>query len=132
MRASTARISASSAPCPFALAFLPRLRQGPEGGMVVGRLETLAGVAVSLWVSPWKLFSESELYQNWGELVLVAVFLALILFWMLMDRKTSLRLWMGVLAVAIAVKLVWDDGRISHTVSGAGPALPRAAVPRFH
>ena len=100
--------------------------------MVVGRLETLADVTVGLWVSPWKLFTESELYQNWGELVLVAVFLALVLFWMLMDRKTSLRLWMGVLAAVIAVKLVWDDGPIAHTVADAVLALPRAAVHLFH
>ena len=64
--------------------------------MVVGRVETLAGLAVSLWVSPWKLFSQSELMQSWGELVLVAIFLGLCLFWVLMDRKTSLRLWLGV------------------------------------
>ena len=100
--------------------------------MVVRRLETLADVTVSLWVSPWKLFTESELYQNWGELVLVAVFLALVLFWMLMDRKTSLRLWMGVLAVVIAVKLAVDDGPIAHTVTDAALALPRAAAHLFH
>jgi hypothetical protein len=99
--------------------------------MVVGRSETLANVTVSLWVSPWKLFSESELVQNWGELVLVAVFLALVLFWMLMDRKTSLRLWMGVLAAVVAVKLMWDDGPIAHTVTDAALALPRAASHLF-
>src|SRR5256885_15742156 len=110
MRASTARISASSVPGPFALAFLPRLRQGPGGGMVVGRVETFADVAVSLWVSPWKLFSESELYRNWGELVLVGVFLALCLFWVLMDRRTSLRLWLGVGGAAGAGVLVGECG----------------------
>jgi hypothetical protein len=99
--------------------------------MVVERLATLADVTVSLWVSPWKLFSESELFQNWGELVLVAMFLALVLFWVLMDRKTSLRLWLGVLAVAIAVKLVLDDGPIAHTVTDAALALPRAAAHLF-
>jgi len=99
--------------------------------MVVGRVETFADVAVSLWVSPWKLFSQSELYQDWGELVLVGVFLALCLFWVLMDRRTSLRLWMGVLAAVIAVKLVLDDGPIAHTVSDAALALPRAAIHLF-
>ena len=99
--------------------------------MVVGRVETFADVAVSLWVSPWKLFSESELYQNWGELVLVAVFLAICLFWVLMDRRTSLRLWLGVVAVAIGVMLVVDDGPIARTVTDAALALPRAASHLF-
>ena len=100
--------------------------------MVVGRVETFADVAVSLWVSPWKLFSQSELYQDWGELVLVGVFLALCLFWVLMDRRTSLRLWLGVVAVAIAVMLVVEDGPIAHTVTEAVLALPRAAIHLFH
>ena len=95
--------------------------------MVVGRVETFADVAVSLSVSPWKLFSQSELYRNWGELVLVAVFLALCLFWMLMERRTSLRFWLGVLAVAVGVKVVLNDGPIAHTVTDAALALPRAA-----
>ena len=99
--------------------------------MVVGRVETLAGLAASLWVSPWKLFSESELMQSWGELVLVAIFLGLCLFWVLMDRKTSLRLWLGVVAVAIGVKLVVDDGPIARTVTDAALALPRAAIHLF-
>jgi hypothetical protein len=95
--------------------------------MVGGMVETLPDLAVSIWTSPWKHFGESELFRNWGELVLVGVFLALCLFWMLMDRKTSLRFWLGVLAVAVGVKLVVDDGPIAHTVTDSALALPRAA-----
>ena len=95
--------------------------------MVVGMVDTLPALAVSIWVSPWKHVVGSELFLNWGELVMVAVFLALCLSWMLMDRKTSLRFWLGVLALGVGVKLVVDDGPIVHTVTDSALAVPRAA-----
>jgi hypothetical protein len=99
-----------------------------------GTVEALAGFAgrLSLWRSPWTLFTESELYQSWGELLLVAVFLALCLFWMLMERKTALRFWLGVAAVVAGVNLVLNDGPIAHTVTDAALALlPRSPRPFF-
>ena len=99
--------------------------------MVVGTVEWVAGLAASsLWVSPWELF-QTELYRDWGELILVAVFLALGIIWMIMDRQTPLRFWLGVMAVALGVKIAVDDGPIARTVTDAAIALPRAAINLF-
>src|SRR5438876_4684022 len=119
-------------PSPSALAFLRRLRQGPRRGMVVGKLVTLADLVASssLWVSPWKHL-DTSLYEDWGELLLVAVFLGLCIFWGLMDRRSSIRLWLGVLAVVIGVKLVLADGPITHTVTDTALAVPRAVLRLF-
>src|SRR5881296_2670772 len=100
--------------------------------MVGGKLELLAELAASssAWTSPWTRFG-SGLYEDWGELLLVAVFLGLCLFWALMDRRTSIRLWFGVLALAIGVKLVLADGPITHTVTDTALAIPRAVLHLF-
>jgi len=100
--------------------------------MVVGTLDTLADLAASssLWVSPWEHL-DRILYEDWGELLLVAVFLGLCIFWGLMDRRTRIRLWLGVLALAIGVKLVLADGPITHTVTDSALVVPRALLRLF-
>ena len=100
--------------------------------MVVGKLVTLADLVASssLWVSPWKHL-DTSLYEDWGELLLVAVFLGLCIFWGLMDRRSSIRLWLGVLALAIGVKLVLADGPITHTVTDSALVVPRALLRLF-
>ena len=100
--------------------------------MVVGKLVTLADLVASssLWVSPWKHL-DTALYEDWGELLLVAVFLGICIFWGLMDRRTRIRLWLGVLALAIGVKLVLADGPITHTVTDSALVVPRALLRLF-
>ena len=92
----------------------------------------MAGLAADspIWVSRWRLF-HSGIYEDWGELLLVAVFLGLCIFWGLMDRRSSIRLWLGVLAVVIGVKLVLADGPITHTVTDTALAVPRAVLRLF-
>ena len=99
---------------------------------MVGTLDTLADLAASssLWVSPWQHL-DRILYEDWGELLLVAVFLGLCIFWGLMDRRSSIRLWLGVLAVVIGVKLVLADGPITHTVTDTALVVPRAVLRLF-
>ena len=99
---------------------------------MVGTLDTLADLAASssLWVSPWEHL-DRILYEDWGELLLVAVFLGLCIFWGLMDRRSSIRLWLGVLAVVIGVKLVLADGPITHTVTDTALVVPRAVLRLF-
>ena len=99
--------------------------------MGVGRLEVLAGLAAdSLWLSPWKQF-QVWLREDWGETAMVGAFVALCIIWGVMDRQTQLRFWLGVLAFAVGVKIVIDDGPMARTVTDAVLYLPRAATHAF-
>jgi len=88
-------------------------------------------VNAGLWVSPWKLMTRG-IYEDWAELLLVAVFGALCITWGLLDRKSSQRFWLGVVTFALGVELAWNDGPIAHTVTDTALIIPRALLRLLH
>jgi len=89
----------------------------------------MAGLAAdsAVWVSPWKLF-HTGIYEDWGELLLVAMFAALCIIWAIMDRRSELRLGVGVLALVIGAKMVMDGGPIAQRVTDVALSVPRAVA----
>ncbi len=95
---------------------------------MVGSVEAVAGIFVdALWVSP-KRFFQGGIFDDWGEVLLVAAFVALCIIWGIMERQSNLRFWLGVLAVAIGVELVVAGGPIAETVTDAALVVPRALM----
>lgn len=102
--------------------------------MVMGGAWLMAAARVinaSLWVSPWKLMTRG-MYEDWAEMLLVAIFGALCITWGIMDRKSSQRFWIGVVAFALGVELAWNDGPIAHTVTDTALIIPRALLRVLH
>lgn len=86
--------------------------------------------ASDLWISPFKLF-QGGIFDDWGEVLLAAAFIALCIIWGITERQSSTRFWLGVVAVAIGVKLVVDGGPVTNRVTDAALALPRFVMHLF-
>lgn len=99
--------------------------------VVVMRWDAPDGVSASgLWISPLKVF-QGGVFDEWGEVLLVAAFVALCIIWGITERQSNTRFWLGVLAVVIGVKLVVDGGPVAQTVVDAALALPRFVMHLF-
>jgi hypothetical protein len=98
---------------------------GAGSSTAVGRV-----FAGDLWISPFKVF-QGGIFDEWGEVLLTAAFVALCIIWGIMERQSNLRFWLGLLAVASGVKLVMDGGPIAQTVIDSALALPRYLMHLF-